>query len=99
MPLFSDTEEALDGLKLLDPETLEAPPERVSTPEAARGIFKKLEMDDEQGSFNRSLVQGLMDFIPPHDDKELENKGQSDRFNITTGEGPATVSALAGLAR
>ena len=30
-----------------------------------------------------------MDFTPPHDDKELENKGQSDRFNITTGEGPA----------
>jgi len=89
MPIFSDTEQALDDLKLLDPETLEAPPERVSSPSAARGIFKKLEEDDETGSFNRSLVQGLMDFIPPHDDAELENKGQSDRFNITTGEGPA----------
>jgi hypothetical protein len=89
MNIFSDTEQALDDLKLLDPETLEAPPERVSSPSAARGIFKKLEEDDETGSFNRSLVQGLMDFIPPHDDAELENKGQSDRFNITTGEGPA----------
>jgi hypothetical protein len=48
-----------------------------------------MESDDESGSFNRSLVQGLMDFIPPHDEEELENKGQSDRFNITTGEGPA----------
>ena len=89
MALFSDTEQALDGLKLLDPETLEAPPERISTPEALRGSFKKLEEDDNIGSSNRALVQGLMDFIPPHDEAELENKGQSDRFNITTGEGPA----------
>lgn len=89
MALFSDTEQALNDLKLLDEDTLEAPPERISTPEAARGIFRKMESDDESGSFNRSLVQGLMDFIPPHDEEELESKGQSDRFNITTGEGPA----------
>lgn len=89
MPIFSETEQALDDLKSLDAETLEVPPERISTPEALRGTFTKLETDDEPGSFNRSLIQGLMDFIPPHDEKELESKGQSDRFNITTGEGPA----------
>lgn len=89
MSLFAATEQALDELKSLDPQTKEAPPERITTPEAARGIYKKLEEEDETSSFNRSLVQGLMDFVPPHDEAELENKGQEDRFNITTGEGPA----------
>jgi hypothetical protein len=89
MALFSETEQALDDLKLLDPETLEAPPERMTSPSALRAIFKKLEEDDTKGAANRALIQGLMDFIPPHDEEEMENKGQSDRFNITTGEGPA----------
>lgn len=89
MSLFAESEQALDNLKNLNTETKEAPPERITTPEAARAIYNRLEDEDEPSSFNRSLVQQLMDFVPPHDDAELENKGQADRFNITTGEGPA----------
>lgn len=89
MSLFSDSEQALDDLKSLDTETQAPPPERISDPVALRGIHLKMHRDDEIGSLNRSLVQGLMDFVPPHDEDELENKGQADRFNLTTGEGPA----------
>jgi hypothetical protein len=90
--LFSDSEQALDELKgvCVEPDgSYEVPDERLTSPEAARAIYQTLEDADGPGSKNRALVQGLMDFVPPHDDAELENKGQSDRFNITTGEGPA----------
>jgi hypothetical protein len=89
MSLFSDSEKSLDELQTLDAETLEEPKERLGSPEALRGIYLNLHNADGNSSFNRALVQGQMDFQPPHDDAELENKGQSDRFNITTGEGPA----------
>lgn len=89
MSLFTESEQSMDQLQTLDSETLEAPNERLGSPEALRGIYDKLKEEDADGSYNRSLIQAQMDFSPPHDDKELENKGQSDRFNITTGEGPA----------
>jgi len=89
MSLFAESEQSMDQLHTLDPETLEAPKERLGSPEALRCIYEKFKEEDADGAFNRSLVQGQMDFTPPHDDKELENKGQRDRFNITTGEGPA----------
>lgn len=89
MSQFQESEQDLASVRGLDPETKEAPKERISSPDAARAIFKKLEDDDSDSSYNRSLVQEQMDFIPPHDDAELEEKGQADRFNITTGEGPA----------
>lgn len=89
MSLFSESEESLELLQTLDEETYEPPSERLGSPEALRAIYDKLKDDDSDGSYNRSLIQGQMDFVPPHDDIELENKGQSDRFNITTGEGPA----------
>lgn len=89
MSLFLESENSLNFLKTLDKETLAAPPERLTSPSALRGIYDKLKDDDSNSAYNRSLIQGLMDFTPPHDDFELENKGQSDRFNITTGEGPA----------
>ncbi len=98
MSLFTESEKALDDLKGLDPETLEEPKSRISTPNAVRLIHKKLSDDDDIGSFNRSLVQEQKDFKGPHDDAELENKGQSDRFNITTGENSTVVyEAVAGL--
>jgi hypothetical protein len=89
MSLFQESEKSLDELQTLDAESLEAPEERLGSPEALRGIYQTLHLADGSSSYNRALVQGQMDFQPPHDDAELENKGQSDRFNITTGEGPA----------
>jgi len=89
MSLFQESEEKLDDLKTLVEGEKEAPRERLGSPAAARGIYDKLEDDDADGSYNRAMVQGQMDFVPPHDERELEDKGQSDRFNITTGEGPA----------
>jgi len=87
--LFSDSQSQLAELQTLDKETMEPPKERLTSPDALRNIYERLKEEDSLGSYNRSLVQALMDFKPPHDDAELENKGQSDRFNITTGEGPA----------
>lgn len=89
MSQFQEAENDLASLQGLDEETQEPPKERIASPGAARAIFKKLEDDDRDSSFNRSLVQEQMDFMPPHDDQELEERGQGDRFNITTGEGPA----------
>lgn len=89
MSLFSESEESLENLQTLDEETYDAPKERLGSPDALRNIYNKLKDEDDDSAFNRSLVQSQMDFVPPHDDEELENKGQSDRFNITTGEGPA----------
>lgn len=88
--LFREAEQSLDDLKTLDAETLEEPSERLGSPAAARNEYTKLKDLDNDSSFNRSLVDGLADYTPPHDAAELENKGQSDRFNITTGEG-ATI--------
>lgn len=74
------------------------PKSRIGTPEAVRKIYEKLKQDDEAGAYNRSLVQGQKDYQGPHDDAELENKGQSYRFNITTGECATVVNeAVAGL--
>lgn len=89
MSFFAESEKSLEDLKGLEEEDSDPPKERLGSPEAARGIYEKLKTDDSDSSFNRALVQSQMDFVPPHDEKELENKGQSDRFNITTGEGPA----------
>ena len=89
MSQFQDAENDLATIRGLDPKTKEAPRERISSPGAARAIYHKLEDDDNDSSYNRSLVQEQMDFMPPHDDGELEEMGQDDRFNITTGEGPA----------
>lgn len=89
MSLFQESEKTLNDLLSLDDETYEAPQERLGTPEAARALYQTLSLADTDSAWNRALVQGQMDFAPPHDDAELENKGQSDRFNITTGEGPA----------
>jgi len=90
--LFREAEEELDALKSLDPETMEAPVERLGSPAALRSNYFTLRDADDDSAFNRSLVDGLKDYSSPHDDKELENKGQSDRFNITTGEGAAILS-------
>jgi hypothetical protein len=92
MSLFNDSEQALDELKTVSIKSdgdFDVPEERLTSPAAARNIYETLEEADGDSSRNRSLVQGLMDFVPPHDEVEMENKGQSDRFNITTGEGPA----------
>lgn len=88
--LFREAEQSLDDLKTLDAETLEEPNERLGSPAAARNAYNLLKEADNDSSYNRSLVDGLADYTPPHDAAELENKGQSDRFNITTGEG-ATI--------
>jgi hypothetical protein len=90
--LFRESEEELNSLKTLDEETMEAPAERLGSPAALRTNYNTLRDADEDSSYNRSLVDGLKDYTSPHDDKELENKGQSDRFNITTGEGAAILS-------
>jgi len=90
--LFRDAEQELNELKSLDQETLEAPEERLGSPAALRSNYFTLRDADEDSAFNRSLVDGLKDYSSPHDDDELENKGQSDRFNITTGEGAAILS-------
>lgn len=92
LTLFREAEKSLDDLKTLDAETLEAPAERLGSPAALRNSYTTLKDADNDSSFNRSLVDGLMDYTPPHDDGELENKGQSDRFNITTGEGAAILN-------
>jgi hypothetical protein len=90
--LFRQADEELEALRSLDPETEEPPKERLGSPAALRSFYETLREADADSSFNRSLVDGLKDYTSPHDDDELENKGQSDRFNITTGEGAAILS-------
>ncbi len=96
MSLFEEGETTLDGLLTLKQDVKAPPVERISAPHQIREIYEKFARDDDAGSYNRSIVQQLMDFNPPHDDAELENKGQSDRFNITTGEGPVMKNMAVG---
>ena len=86
--LFDSSEQALSDLSSLD-DDMKAPEERLGSPAALRTAYESLRLADELSAANRSIIQGQMNFKPPHDDRELENKGQGDRFNITTGEGPA----------
>lgn len=87
---FRDAEQSLDNLKTLDQDTLEEPNERLGSPTTARNEYDRFKDLDNDSAFNRALIDGLADYTPPHDVTELRNKGQSDRFNITTGEG-ATI--------
>lgn len=89
MSLFGASQEELDALETIDEQTLQAPEERLKSPKALRTNYEKGKEDDGDSAYNRALVQGQMDFVPPHDEKELLNKGQGDRFNLTTGEGVA----------
>lgn len=93
MPKFTKAMSNLDdSVKEIDQETLQVPKERISTPEALRGMFVKFREDDTDSAENRTIIQEMKDFAPPHDDEELEDKGQGDRFNITSGEGPALIN-------
>ena len=97
MEIFKDSYETLDGLASISAKPgSPAPPERLTKPYQARDIYERFARDDANSSFNRSLVQQQMNFTPPHDDVELENKGQGDRFNITTGEGPVIKNMAVG---
>lgn len=63
------------------------PDERLSSPEKARELYEKLRELDESNALNRTYVQDLMDFVPPYDQGELEERGQGDRFNVNYGMG------------
>jgi hypothetical protein len=95
MSLFPDSAE-LDDLATIDPETLKVPRERLTTPDALRSIYTELKREDEASAQNRMIIQQLMNFTPPHDAAELDEKNQGDRFNITTGEGPALKDEAVG---
>ena len=78
-----------ESLRNVDKESGIAPKERMLNPAALRNLHAKNVKADEIGSFNRSIVQGEMDFVPPWDEKELAEKNQGDRFNFNTGEAAA----------
>lgn len=88
MAIFSESERDLDqedGLLIPDKDGL-APNERLKDAESLRTIYEKMREDDEDGAYNRSIIQGEIDFIPPFDAKDLEDKGQAERFNFNSGE-------------
>ena len=96
--IFSQSEQYMDDLKGLKEDAdgnIEVPPQRLGSPAAARAMYEQDKLADNDSSYNRSLVDGLDDFTPPHDGGELENKGQADRFNITAGEGAAILNESA----
>lgn len=59
--------------------------ERVKTPAAARSMHTKFCEADSESSANRAATQELMDYVPPYDQDDLDERGMSDRFNVNYG--------------
>lgn len=71
----------------LPDESGNAPQERLTSPEKARQLYGKLKELDDPNALNRTYVQDMMDFVPPYDQGDLEERGQGDRFNVNYGMG------------
>jgi len=78
-------------LELPDKETGELPESRLKSADAARTIYRRLEDDDEDRSYNRGLVRQLLDGTPPFDRNKRAEEGQDELFNVNTGEGRLIV--------
>lgn len=74
-----------------------APPaERIASPDAMIAIHRQNVHNDADGSRNRGSVQELMDFVPPFDQKKMEEEGRGDGFNINFGLGASTKNEAQG---
>ena len=80
-------QEVKNELALPDEATGEVPKNRLKDAEAQRTIWRKLERDDEPGSFNRSTVRGLGNGEPPFEQTEREEEGLGSLCNVNTGRG------------
>jgi hypothetical protein len=91
--MFDESSKDLDQMVENDLRTLspdgEAPKRRMASPDGMRAIYRKMVEDDSESAIARSIIQGDMDFVPPFDEDENEDKGQGDRFNFNTGEAAA----------
>lgn len=70
-------------------ESIETPSvdikERLGKPSILRSLHKRFDQDDEKTSANRAAVQELMEFVPPYDQADLDQRGMGDRFNVNFG--------------
>lgn len=70
--------------------------ERITKPSALRAMHSRFCHDDAETSGNRAAVQELMDYVPPYDQKDNEDKGMGDRFNINYGMATALKNEAVG---
>lgn len=78
-------------LELPDKETGAPPESRIKNADAVRSIYRRLVKDDEDRSYNRSLVRRNLDGTPPFDTAKRAEDGQEELFNVNTGEGRLIV--------
>tara|TARA_R110002020_G_scaffold197900_1_gene398992 strand:- start:5141 stop:7396 length:2256 start_codon:yes stop_codon:yes gene_type:complete len=86
---------ALDILAVPDLETGEVPESRLLNADSARAIYKGLVDDDRVGSYNRSIVQELLNNVPPYSQSKREEEGQGELYNLNTGHGKLITSNAA----
>lgn len=92
---MSKIKEAKQDLENLQVDTIEMQ-ERLTKPEALRQIHEKFVQDDEETALNRAAIQELMDFVSPFDQKDLDDRGMGDRFNINFGQASAIKNEAVG---
>tara|TARA_R110002167_G_scaffold149822_1_gene343284 strand:+ start:2048 stop:4405 length:2358 start_codon:yes stop_codon:yes gene_type:complete len=70
--------------------------EMLTSPDELRNLHQRFAEDDADSSSNRAAVQELMDFRPPYDEEDMEEKGMSDRFNVNFGLAAALKNEAVG---
>lgn len=82
---MSVIKESLQRLADLPEDDSTEKPERIGCPNTLRALHDRFSEADQWTSDNRAIVQELMDFVAPYDEKKLEEVGQGDRFNVNFG--------------
>lgn len=70
--------------------------EMLTKPDELRKMHTRFSEDDADSSQNRAAVQELMDFVPPYDEEDMEEKGMGDRFNVNFGLATALKNEAVG---
>lgn len=78
---IDDVRDKVDALEVTSIEH----DERITKPDQLRSMNQQFIIDDGPTSANRAAVQELVDFEPPYDQAELEQRGMGERFNVNFG--------------
>lgn len=78
-------------LATLNPETGEAPEERLRDLASAHNLYTSLRDDDHQSAMNRASIRAMFDGEPPFDEQDLVAANQGDRCNLNFDEAGAIL--------
>lgn len=79
--IIAESQREVEGITVSDINT----EERMSKPEQLRSLHNRFALDDKDTSENRAIIQEGLDFLPPYDQAELDQRGMGERFNVNFG--------------